>query len=51
MCRDLAAGCLTDEARSALLEVADDLDLEAGTKEQVEERHAREAPLFNWSRP
>jgi hypothetical protein len=51
ICRDPAVGCVTQDARSALLEVADDLDREAGTKEQAEERRARDAPLFNWTKP
>lgn len=42
MCRDIAADCVTDGARDALLEAADSLDGEATAKE----RPAGERPLF-----
>ena len=47
-CRDMAAGCVTDEAREALLEVADELDKEATLKKLPEVRRADDAPIFNW---
>jgi hypothetical protein len=51
VCRDLAAGCLTEEARSAFLEVADGLAREAGINAQAEEHRERHTPLFNWTKP
>lgn len=35
MCRDIAAECVTDGARDALLEAADSLDGEATAKERL----------------
>jgi hypothetical protein len=43
----MAVGCVTQEARDALLEVAEDLDGEAGAKEPLEELNSSDAPLFN----
>jgi hypothetical protein len=53
LCRGLAATCATDEARDALIEVADDLEAEAATKPQApSDRTTQEAaaPLFKWTR-
>lgn len=47
-CRAMAAECATNEARKALLEVADSLDGEAAAKEQSIERLVQPAPMFNW---
>jgi hypothetical protein len=49
-CRDMAAECVTEEAREALLEVADSLDGEATVKEQSIERLLRPVPMFSWTR-
>jgi len=46
-CREMAAQCLTEEAREAMLEIADSLDGEATAKE----RHVREKPVFGWTSP
>ena len=46
----MAAECVTDEAREALLEVADSLDGEATAKENLTQRRARDVPLFNWTK-
>ena len=45
-----AAECFTEEAREALLEVADRLDGEASAKENLAQRRARAAPMFNWTK-
>jgi hypothetical protein len=42
LCRDLAGTCQTDEARNALLEVAEALQIEA------DEERPGEQSLFNW---
>lgn len=34
-CRYLAAGCLTEQARRPLIEVADELELEADKQQQL----------------
>jgi len=44
----MAAECATNEARKALLEVADSLDGVAAAKEQSIERLVQPAPMFNW---
>lgn len=49
LCRGMAATCATDEAREALLEVADSLEEEAGGM-FVEPPSDRSAPMFNWTR-
>ncbi|HET6943002.1 MAG TPA: hypothetical protein VFH89_12655 [Sphingomicrobium sp.] len=49
-CRYMAAECVTEEAREALLEVAASLDGEATVKEQSIRRRARPVPMFNWTR-
>lgn len=46
-CRDMAAECVTEEAREALLEVADSLDGEATDKEQ---QRKQDVPIFDWTR-
>ena len=48
-CREMAAECVTDEARETLLEVADGLDGEATAKENLIERRTRPVPMFNWT--
>lgn len=48
-CREMAAECVTEEAREALLEVADSLDGEATAKENVMVRRVGDAPVFNWT--
>lgn len=49
-CREMATECVTEEAREALLEVADSLEGEATTKENIMARRVRDAPAFNWTR-
>ena len=49
-CRDMAAECVTEEAREALLEVADSLDGEATAKEQSIGGRARPVPMFSWTK-
>ena len=49
-CREMASECVTEEAREALLEVADSLDGEATAKENITQRVVRDAPIFNWTR-
>ena len=44
-CREMAAECVTDEAREAMLEIADSLDGEASATA----RPVREVPMFNWT--
>ena len=44
----MADECVTDEAREALLDVAEGLDNEAAAKEQLVERRASEVPFFDW---
>ena len=46
-CRDMAAECVTEEAREALLEVADSLDGEATANEQ---QRKQDVPIFDWTR-
>jgi hypothetical protein len=45
----MASECVTEEAKEALLEVADSLDGEATAKENLIERRARPVPMFNWT--
>ena len=49
-CREMAGECATEEAREAMLEVADTLDGEASAKANLSGRIARDAPMFNWTR-
>lgn len=49
-CREMAAECVTVEAREALLEVAASLDGEATVKENIVARRVRDAQAFNWTR-
>jgi hypothetical protein len=49
-CREMASECVTEEAREALLNVADSLDSEATAKETLIERRAPNVPMFNWTR-
>lgn len=49
-CREMAAECTTEEAREALLEIADSLDGEATAKENLIKRPVRNAPMFNWTK-
>ena len=49
-CREMAAECVTVEAREALLEIADSLDGEATAKERCAGRRASNVPMFNWTR-
>ena len=43
----MAAECVTEEAREALLEVADSLDGEATAKQQ---QRKQDVPIFDWTR-
>ena len=49
-CREMASDCITEDAREALLEVADSLDGEATAKENLINRRARDVPAFNWTK-
>lgn len=49
-CREMASECVTEEARNALLAVAQDLEVEASDKEQLAERRAPHTHLFSWTR-
>jgi len=49
-CREMASECVTEEAREALLEVADSLDGEATAKDSLLQRPVRPVPMFNWTR-
>ena len=49
-CREMAVECVTDDAREALLNVADSLDGEANAKENIMHRRVRDVPMFNWTR-
>lgn len=46
-CREMAAECVTEEARQAMLEIADSLDGEATAKLADS---VRPVPLFNWTK-
>jgi hypothetical protein len=46
-CREMAAECVTEEAREAMLEIADSLDGEATAK--LADR-TRVVPIFDWTK-
>ena len=47
LCREMAADCVTDEARKALLDAADSLD--GGARQEVQVPRS-DRPLFHWTR-
>ena len=47
LCREMAADCVTEEARKALLDAADSLD--GGARQGVPVRRS-DPPLFRWTR-
>ena len=49
-CREMAAECTTEEAREALLQVADSLDGEASAKKQSIGRRMGTDPVFYWTK-
>ena len=47
LCREMAAECVTEEARKALLDAADSLD--GGPRQDAQGRRS-DPPLFRWTR-
>ena len=47
-CREMASECVTEDARDALLEVAESLDGEADEKERAIESRMVPKPMFDW---